>query len=190
MISFSKYLAESLDKEYSKYLKNFAILNSLVDRTSLYLDDVDDMIYAGKPIDKIMGFFKKYDKPAADVEEFALKDKAGKWKIESQDGLKAVERFKRLKERYFQRAKNFAEVFSCIKVGDKQDEAIAKLVKLGSKLKYYDMEQGKYTVNFFDNVNEKDILFQIDKYKGMVKLNGPVDFNIVFGNGKVKKFYF
>lgn len=162
----------------------------MVDRTSYHLEELDDMIYAGKPIEKIMNFFKKLDKPCAEVEEFAMKDKAGRWKIESQEGLKTVERFKKLKERYFNAAKNFGEVFACLKIGDKQDEAIAKLVKLGSKLKFYDIDKGRYTVSFFDNVNEKDILFQIDKYKGMVKLNGPVDFNILFDNGRVKKFYF
>lgn len=190
MKTFSEYIYESSDKEYSEFLKNCAIVSGLTDTTSYYIDDLEDMIYANKPIDKVMGYFKKYDKPCAEMEAFAKSDKAGRWKVESESALKSADRYRKLKERYFQKAKNVAQVFSCIKQGDKQDEAIAKLVKLGSTLKYYDIEQGKFTIPFFDSVSRNDILSQIDRYKGMVRLNGPMDFNILFQNGRVKKFYF
>ena len=82
MKTFSEYIYESSDKEYSEFLKNCAIVSGLTDTTSYYIDDLEDMIYANKPIDKVMGYFKKYDKPCAEMEAFAKSDKAGRWKVE------------------------------------------------------------------------------------------------------------
>lgn len=190
MKSFAQYISESSDREYTKFLQDFTAVQFLTDRTTLYIDEIDDLIYEGKPVDKIMAPFKKLDPVVARLEAFAKKDKGGKWQIECDQALTFVEKFNVLKKRYYLRAKNFQDVFNAIKVGQKQDDAIEALVKLGSKLKYYDLEQGRYTIKFFDDINKNDILSQIDHYKGFVKLNGAADFNIQFENGKVKKFYF
>lgn len=187
MKSFSTYIAESADRDYTKFLKNCSILDYVVDRTSLYIDDLEDLVYTGKPLDK---FFKKYDKVAMEAKEFATKDHAGRWKIECGQANKKVAKYVMIKERYKSYADCFAKVLACIKKGDPQAEAIKKLVDLGKKHKYYDLEKGQYTVKFFDDINEKDILRQIDSYKGIVKLNGPIDFYVIFEKGKVKKFYF
>lgn len=186
MISFSKYLAESLDTEFSKYLKNLAVLKHYTDRTSVYIEELEELVYAGKPVDKV---FLKHQKTADDVLAFANKDKAGRWEVESKDGIKTVRKFRHLAKLYKEYAIPFKKVLNTLSKGDKQEDAIAKLVKLGAELKYFNMETESY-ISFFDNVNEKDILFQIDKYKGLVKLNGPVDFYVVFDKGRVKKFYF
>ena len=190
MKSFAQYISESDDREYTAFLKDFTTVQFLTDRTTWYIDEIDDLIYEGKSVDKVMSVFKKLDSTVARLEAFAKKDKGGKWQIECDQALKFVARFNELKKRYFLRAKNFQEVFNVIKVGQSQDDAIEALIKLGSKLKFYDIERAKYTVKFFDDINRNDILAQIDRYKGFVKLNGPADFNIQFENGKVKKFYF
>lgn len=187
MIPFSQYLAESLDKDYAKFLRNMADVGFITDRTSLYIDKPIDMIYAGIPVAK---YFAPFDKKAAQMAEFAKRDKAGKWKAESQQALKMADKYEMIKERYLKYAECFAKVLGCLSKGDKTEDAIKKLVKFAASHKYYDLEQGKYTVKFFDNVNEKDILFQIEKYAGVVKLNGPIDFMVHFRNGKVTHFYF
>jgi phosphatidate phosphatase PAH1 len=190
MKSFSTYIAESADKDYTAFLKSMSLVDVVVDRTTFHIDELDDMIYAGKPIDKIMGFFKKFDKPCETMEAFAKADHAGRWKIECQQALKKADKYKEAKKRYFLYAKTFAEVFGAISKGQKQDDAIASLIKLNSKLKCYDLDQGKHTVSFFTKFNEKDILDQIERYKGLVKISGVADLYIQFDNGRVKNFYF
>lgn len=187
MKSFSAYIVESADRDYTKFLNACSMLDYVVDRTSLYIDEVDELVYAGKPIEK---FFKKYDKVALDVEKFASADHAGRWKIECTQAIKKLEKYVLIKTRYKNYAECYAVVLKCLKKGDSQEDAIKKLVKLAKKHMYYNLEKGMYTIPFFDDVNEKDILRQIDSYKGIVKLNGPVDFYVVFEKGKVKNFYF
>ena len=187
MKSFSTYLAESADREYTKFLSDMSAVQYVTDRTSLYIDEVDDLIYAGKPIGK---FFAKMDKHVANMVAFAKKDHAGRWQIECKQALKMADRYEMIKGRYMMYSKNLMDVLSCISKGDSQEEAVKKLVAFAKKHKYYNMETGKFSGPFFDDVNEKDILRQIDTYKGMVKLNGGVNFNIIFANGKVKNFYF
>lgn len=187
MKSFSSFLAESADRDYTKFLNDCSVLDYVVDRTSFYIEEVDDLVYAGKPIDK---FFKKYDKVASDVEKFASADHAGRWKIECEQALRKVKKYDVIKTRYKSYAECFDVVLKCLKKGDSQEDAIKKLTALGKKHKYYDLEKGMHTVKFFDDINEKDVLRQIDSYKGIVKLNGPMDFYVIFEKGKVKKFYF
>ena len=187
MNTFTQYLAESVDTEYSKFLKNLAKIEYLTDRTYGYVEELEDRIVDGKPLDSV---FRKFDPVAAAVFAYANKDKAGRYEIESKQALETLKKYTELKSRYQEKAKCFTAALNCVAKGDKQEDAVKKLVAATKKLKYFDIKKGTYTVNFFDQVTAKDILHQIDHFKGLVQIHGAMDLNVVFENGKVRKVYF
>lgn len=187
MNTFTQYLAESVDTEYSKFLKNLAKIEYLTDRTYGYVEELEDRIVDGKPLDPV---FRKFDPVAAAVFAYASKDKAGRYEIESKQALETLKKYTELKSRYQEKAKCFTAALNCVAKGDKQEDAVKKLVAATKKLKYFDIKKGTYTVNFFDSVTAKDILHQIDHFKGLVQIHGAMDLNVVFENGKVRKVYF
>lgn len=186
MNTFSQYLAEAVDAEYSKFLKNLSKVEELTDRYG-YIEELEEKIMDGKPLDP---FFRKYDPVVAAVFSYANNDKAGRYEAESKQALQAVKKYTELKSLYQEKAKCFNAVVGCVSKGDKQEDAVKKLVAAAKKLKFFDIEKKTYTVDFFDKVTAKDILQQIERYKGLVKLNGAVPLNVAFENGKVKKVYF
>ena len=187
MNTFSQYLAESVDTEYSKFLKNLAKIESLTDTRYGYVDELEDKIVDGKPLDPV---FRKYDPVAAALFAYANKDKAGRYEVESKQALATLKKYTEVKSRYQEKAKCYNAALNCVSKGDKQEDAVKKLVAAAKKLKYFDIEKGMYTVDFFDRTTAKDILHQIDHYKGVVKLNGAMDLYVIFEKGKVKKVYF
>lgn len=189
MKSFSTYIAESTDKEYAQFLKDYALIHSYFDGYSMQIDELEDYVYSGK-IKHVQAFFKKFEKPLARMVEFANKDHAGRWKIECKDANKLANKYGVCKERYAKYAEVYQKVLGLVSKGDKQDDAINALVKTGASIRYYDLEQGKLTVPFFSDISKDDILAQIDRYKGMVQIAGAMDLHIIFANGRVKKVYF
>ena len=67
--------------------------------------------------------------------------------------------------------------------------AIKKLVKMTKTVKGINPETSK-TYLFFDEYTEEDILEQIEKFDGVVKLRGSMDLYVKFEDGKAVDIYF
>lgn len=81
-------------------------------------------------------------------------------------------------------------IINCVKIGEKQGTAIKKISKMTKTLKYFNIETLRYTTEYFDPMSEEEILEEIEKFRGQVKLRGAMDFYVELKNGKVVKKYF
>lgn len=79
------------------------------------------------------------------------------------------------------------EVFNYINIGDDQEKAIPQIVKLAKSIK--GVSQYGRSGTFYDAITEKDILKQIEDFKGVVRVNGSLDMYVQFRDGKILRIY-
>ena len=116
-------------------------------------------------------YFKEYDKQLKFIEDNIKKYPYGlSYSASEVNDVKTD--YERAKRNYII---DFT-LFDSIKVGEIQEDAIKKLSK---------MLDNKDISKRFDPMSENEILYEIEKFKGQVKVRGAVDLYINFKDGKV-----
>ena len=101
-----------------------------------------------------------------------------------------VKRYNLLHDAYLAKEREYQTILTCVKVGEAQETAVKKLSKMSKTLKYFNLESMKVTTHYFDPMSEDDILEEIEKFNGQVKMRGAMDFFVEFRNGKVSRAYY
>jgi hypothetical protein len=101
-----------------------------------------------------------------------------------------VKRYNLLHDAYLAKEREYQTILTCVKVGETQETAVKKLSKMSKTLKYFNLESMKVTTHYFDPMSEDDILEEIEKFNGQVKMRGAMDFFVEFRNGKVSRAYY
>ena len=177
MKTFKQFLteikADLLPKELEKdFYNNWNEVRGIADYSD-WLDIIDD-INKGKCKDE--SYFKNTDKALKEIEPLIKKYPYGtSYSVSEFNSLKSD--YEKAKEGFVIDAK-FANI---VKKGEKQDQAIKKLAKAS---------QNKLFQKRFDPVTEEEILYEIEKFKGNVKLRGANDLYVQFKDGKVESCYY
>lgn len=82
------------------------------------------------------------------------------------------------------------KAFSTVKKGDKLETALPKIANMTKQLKYFDIKTMKVNGTFFDEYSVEELKKQLQDHEGVLKLAGPLDFYIMFKDGKVYNMYF
>ena len=167
----SKFPPENIRKEFQKAIINIRdIANLEYDMWDKIYEDIENNKF------KDSTYFKDYDKEMQIVDKTVHNYPYGT--------AYSISEVNELKANYEKAKTNFnidAKAFNLVKVGDSQEEAIKKLVK-GLK--------DKDIAKRYDPLGEDDILYQIKKFDGSVKINGGNDIYLKFKNGKVISKFF
>ena len=179
MKTFKQFLMEAkADLPPKEILRDFHInINIVADIATKEYNSWSRMIDAinnGKFKDE--SYFKDADKALKDAEAVIKKYPYGTSYSVSEFNLMKSD-YEKAKEDYVIDAR-FANI---VKKGEKQEQAIQKLVKAS---------QNKLFQKRFDPVTEEEILYEIEKFKGTVKLRGANDLYVQFKNGKVESCYY
>lgn len=121
---------------------------------------------------KDASYFKDYDADMKFVENAIGRDP-----YEYSWGRSEVSEMKRKYENVKQNYLSVVDTFNSFKIGDKQDDAIEKLIRALKNQKR----------DLYDEYTKEQILKQIEDFKGHVVIDGPSDLNIFFKDGKVVK---
>ena len=133
-------------------------------------------IYKGKQ-NAVKDFFAKYDKEYKII------------KLANID-TELVKQYEDLRSGYGEFEKNIQFILNCVKIGESQEVAIKKLVKMTETVKYFDLGQLKLLkALYFYSITEEDILAQINKFDGYVEIFPRFSYNaslhVEFTAGKV-----
>ena len=177
MKTFKQFLKEAREdvlpkEEIDRFYKSWSQISDIAD----YDYEATEVIYKNIQNNKYKGSFKELDKKLKYLEDTIKKYPFGT--------SYSVSDFTKMKEQYEKRKSDFDiddKCFNLVKIGDKQEDAIKKLVN-----GLNDKEINKR----FDKESEESILDQIERFKGTVVINGGTDLYIQFKDGKVVKKYF
>ena len=177
MIEIKNIVEASQDAELKKAMFD---LNKAVTFRGNYISDLMMAMYDGEK-DAVKKYFAQFDKSY----------KLLKLYKDNELFTKTVKKFEDIKAGYEIKEAEIQTVLNCIKVGEKQDTAIKKLVKLTKTLKSYSINKLAYSgTTFFSPMTEDDFLEEIKRFKGAVKMRAAMDFYVIFKDGKVESFYF
>ena len=175
-------------KLFGNLLKLISELRFVTDRRGNYIDEFFDKLYDGKSIDRDI---KKFDSIKNSIVDIVKKlEKFPRYKTNIIIVNNVLEKYNKIISGYKTLEKVYNTIFSYIKIGEKAEIAVPKLVKMTKTVKYFNIENFRYTTEYFDEYTEEEIYTQIERFKGTVKLNGAADLYVKFENGKVFKYWF
>lgn len=174
MKTFRQFLTEALettaptsvDTKFCSYFHNISsIANREYGMWSKIYDDINKNKF------KKETYFKKFDEQLKFLEDNIKKYPYGLSYSESE--VRAIKN--EYEKAKYDRIIDFT-LYDSIKIGEKQEDAIKKLSKA---------LKDKNISKRFDPMSENEILYEIEKFKGQVKVRGGTDLYVNFKDGKV-----
>lgn len=201
MKTFSEWINEAYreNPELEITGKGHAALSHLYQvtkRSHNYIDDLQMDIYDNKKgvVDK---FFSKYDDSVKDLESVVDKWPVGNEpheqllrKKEKKNIEETIKQYYAIKDGYKKFEEVIQKIFKTIKIGETQEKALPKIAKMTKEIKYFSVDKLQYNGHFFEEYTVEDLENQIERFHGAIKLNAPLDFYIIFKDGKVSRTYF
>ena len=164
---------------------------------SYRVDKFEDNLWDGKDISKELDDLdekiKRYQKLGEKLIKInnnpELADEDVDYYINEKSFRRYLDAAKKVYDYYSFKNETVHDIMNTIKLGEPMKSAIKKLVRMTKTVKGINPETSK-TYLFFDECTEEDILEQIEKFDGVVKLRGSMDLYVKFEDGKAVDIYF